>query len=240
MSEARYREAVFRTALVALALPALFACSGGSAGDVSGAPDGPSTSPHSPASQAGVPEARQLTPGELEDTLPSSSDMSAIFSPTGQDDAGKDNGKFLCGAALEHFDRRNTEARVGYGAQVGVSATRYSFDISQFDSPAVAVEQMKGLSDAIHSCATFRSGGDSYTVAPMSGVPSDADTVAVQVTTRSAGFAVAVNVLIVRTGSSLVASLAATIGLAAGSTVDDVGRLTQETVDRYETEAGIA
>jgi hypothetical protein len=51
---------------------------------------------------------------------------------------------------------------------------------------------------------------------------------------------VAVDVLLVRTGSSLVASRSATIGLAEGSTVDDLVRLSRETVDRYEAAAGIA
>jgi hypothetical protein len=229
-----------RTALLALALPALFACTGGSTDDASSAPAGPSTSRGSSGSEAAVPEAQQLTEAQLEDTLPSSSDMSAIFSPTEEDGSGKDDGSFLCGADVEHFDRRNAEARVGYGAQVGVSATRYSFAISQFDSPAVAVEQIQALGDAIDSCTTFASDGDTYMVAPMSAARRDDDTVAVQVTTKSAGFAVAVNVLVVRTGSSLVASLAATIGLAAGSTVDEVVRLTQETVERYEAEVGSA
>jgi hypothetical protein len=187
-----------------------------------------------------VPEAQQLTEAQLEDTLPPSSDMSAIFSPTEEDDSDQDDGSFLCGADVDHFDRRNAEAKVGYGAQVGVSATRYSFGISQFDSPAVAVEQIRALGDAIDSCTRFTSNGDTYAVAPMPAALSDEDTVAVQVTTRSAGFAVAVNVLMVRTGSSLVASLSATIGLAEGSTIDDLVRLSQETLDRYEAEAGIA
>jgi hypothetical protein len=187
-----------------------------------------------------MPEARQLTEAQLEDTLPSSSDMSAIFSPTEEDDSDKDDESFLCGTDVEHLDRRNAEAKVGYGAQVGLSATRYSFGISQFDSPAVAVEQIQALGDAIDSCTTFTSNGDTYTVAPMSAALSDEDTVAVRLTTKSAGFAVAVNVLMVRTGSSLVASLSATIGLAEGSTIDDLVRLSQETLDRYEAEAGIA
>ena len=187
-----------------------------------------------------MPVAQQLTEAQLEDTLPSSSDMSAIFSPTEGDDSHKSDESFLCGADVDHFDRRNAEAKVGYGAQVGMSATRYSFDISQFDSPAIAVEQIQTLGDAIDSCTKFTLNGDTYTVAPMSAALGDEDTVAVQLSTKSAGFAVAVDVLMVRTGSSLVASLSATIGLARGSTIDDLVRLTRETVDRYEAEAGIA
>ncbi len=231
---------VFRTALLALALPALFACSGGNTDDASGAPVGPSTSRDSPGSQAVVPEAQQLTEAQLKDTLPSSSDMPAIFSPTEEDASHKDDESFLCGTDVDHLDRRNAEATAGYGAQVGLSATRYSFGISQFDSPAIAVEQIQALGDAIDSCTKFTSNGDTYRVAPMPAARSDEDTVAVQLTTRSAGFAVAVDVLLVRTGSSLVASRSATIGLAEGSTVDDLVRLSRETVDRYEAAAGIA
>lgn len=228
---------VFRTALLALALPALFACSGGNSDDASGAPVGPSTS--SSGSEAVVPEAQQLTEAQLEDTLPSSSDMPAIFSPTVEDASHKDE-SFLCGTDVDHLDRRNAEARVGYGAQVGLSATRYSFGISQFDSPAIAVEQIQALGDAIDSCTKFTSHGDTYRVAPMPAALSGEDAVAVQLTTKSAGFAVAVDVLLVRTGSSLVASRSATIGLAEGSTIDDLVRLSRETVDRYEAAAGIA
>lgn len=181
----------------------------------------------------------QLTEAQLEDTLPTSSDMSAIFSPTQENQSGKDE-SFLCGADIDHFDRRNAEAKVGYGAQVGASATRYSFGISQFDTPAVAVEQIQALGDAIDSCTTFTSNGDTYAVAPLSATDGGDDTVAVQATAKSAGFAVAVNMLTVRTGSSVVVSLSATIGLAEGSTVDDVVRLSQKIVERYEAEAGIA
>jgi len=76
--------------------------------------------------------------------------------------------------------------------------------------------------------------------APFSGAGSDEDTIAVQATTRSAGFAVDVSMLMVRTGSSLVASLSSTVGLAEGSTIDDLVRLSQTTVHRYEAAAGIA
>jgi len=187
-----------------------------------------------------VAEAHQLTEAQLEDTLPTLSDMSTIFSPTTGDDSDEEDKSFLCGTDVDHFVHRNAEAHVGYGAQVGLSATRYSFGISQFDSPAVAVEQLQALGAAIDSCNRFISHGDTYTVGPMPAGRSGEDTVAVTLTTTSAGFAVAVNVLMVRTGSSLVASLSATIGLASGSTIDDLVRLTQETVDRYETAAGIS
>jgi hypothetical protein len=187
-----------------------------------------------------VAEAQQLTEAQLTDTLPTSSDMPAIFTPTKGDDSDEDDNSFLCGADVDHFAQRNAEAKVGYGAQVGLSATQYSFGISQFDSPAVAVEQIQAFGDAIDSCNRFTSHGDTYTVAPMSADRSGEDTVAVRLSTKSAGFAVAVNVLMVRTGSSLVASLSATIGLARGSTIDDLVRLTQETVDRYEMAAGIS
>jgi len=166
--------------------------------------------------------------------------MSAIFSPTQENQSGKDDESFLCGAGVDQLDHRNAEAKVGYVAQVGLSATRYSFDIGQFDSPAVAAEQIQALGDDIDSCSTFTANGDTYTVAPSSAAGSDEDTIAVQATTKSAGFAVAVNMLVVRTGSSLVASLSSTIGLAEGSTVDDLVRLSKETVDRYEAKAGIA
>jgi hypothetical protein len=185
-------------------------------------------------------QPQQLTETQLEDTLPTSSDMSAIFVPTQENQSGKKDESFLCGADVDHFDRRNAEAKVGYGAQVGLSATRYSFGISQFDSPAIAVEQIQALGDAIDSCTTFTSNGDTYAVAPLSAAGRGEDTVAVQATAKSAGFAVAVNMLMMRTGSSVVVSLAATIGLAAGSTVDDLVRLSQETVERYEAKAGIA
>src|SRR3954467_11679108 len=127
---------MFRTALLALALPALFACTGGSTDDASGVPVGPSTSRDSQGSAGVAPEAQQLTEAQLEETLPSSSDMSAIFSPVEEDDSDRGDENFLCGVDVDHLDRRNAEAKVDYGAQVGVSATRYSFGISQFDSPA--------------------------------------------------------------------------------------------------------
>lgn len=239
-SDPQYRGTVVRTALLALALPALFACSGGGDGDGSGAPAGSSASGGSHASGAAAPEPEQLTEAQLKDTLPSSSDMSTIFIPTDESDSGKDRGTFLCGTDVGRFDRRNAAAKVGYVAQVGISATRYSFAINQFDSPAIAAEQVQALGTAIDACRRFTSNGDTYTVAPMPATPSDGDTVAVQVTTRSAGFAVTVDVLVVRSGSSLVESLSATLGLAAGSTVDDVVHHSQETVDRYEAAAGIA
>jgi hypothetical protein len=229
---------VLRTALLALALPALLACSGGSTDGASGTPFEASRSGDSPVSEASAAEAQQLTEAQLKDTLPTLSDMPAIFSPTKSDGSDEEDKNFLCGADVDHFNQRNAEAKVGYGAQVGLSATQYSFGISQFDSPALAVEQLQTFGDVIDSCHKFTSHGDTYTVVPMSAGHSD-DTVAVRLTTKSAGFAVAVNVLMVRTGSSLVASLSATIGLARGSTIDDVVRLTQETVDRYEAEAGI-
>ena len=187
-----------------------------------------------------MPEAQQLTEAQLQDTLPTVGDMPAIFSPTEDGNSGEDDTSFLCGVDVDHLDQRNAEAEAGYGAQVGPSATRFSFRISQFDSPEVAVEQIRALGDAIDSCNKFTSNGDTYTVAPMSVGRSGDDTVAVTLTAKSAGFAVDVNVLMVRTGSSLVASLSATIGLARGSTIDDLVRLSQETVDRYEEEAGIA
>ena len=218
----------------------LLACSGGGTEDSYGASAGPSTSRDSAGSEAVARQPQQLTAGQLEDTLPTSSDMSAIFSPTQEDDSDKDDESFLCGVDVDRLDRRNAGAKVGYVAQVGVSATRYSFGISQLDSPALAVEQRRALAEAIDSCTRFTSNGDSYAVAPLSAAGGDENTVAVQATTKSAGFAVAVNVLIVRTGSSLVASLSATIGLAPGSTIDELLRLTEETVDRYEAEADIA
>jgi len=226
---------VLRTALLALALPALFACSGGSNDNPSGAPVGPSTS-----SDSLVREAQQLTEAELEDTLPTLSDMPAIFSPTKDDDSDEDDKSFLCGADVERFEQRNAEANVGYLAQVGVSATQFSFGVSQFDSAEVAVEQVQAFGDAMDSCDKFTSDGDTYTVAPMSAGRSGDDTVAVKLTAKSAGFAVGVNVVMVRTGPSLVMSLSATIGLARGSTIDDLVRLTEETVDRYEAAAGIS
>jgi len=231
---------VVRTALLAVALPALFACSGGSVDDASGGPVGSSTSRDSLGSQVVVPEAQQLTEAQLNDTLPSSTDMSAIFSPTKENDSDKNDEDFLCGADVGQFDGRNAEAKVGYSAQVGLSATRYSFGISQFDSAAIAVEQIQALGDVIDSCNKFILRGDTYAVAPISVALGDEDTVAVQLTAKSAGFAVTVDVLMVRTGSTLVASLSTTIGLAKGSTVDDLVHLTRETVDRYEAEAGIA
>jgi hypothetical protein len=166
--------------------------------------------------------------------------MSAIFSATKENDSDKNDENFLCGANVGQFDRRNAEAKVGYATQVGLSGTRYSFGINQFDSSAIAIEQIQALGDAIDSCNRFTSRGDTYTVAPISATLGDKDTVAVQLTTKSAGFAVTVDVLMVHTGSTLVASLSATIGLAKGSTVDDLVLLTRETVDRYEAEAGIA
>ncbi len=166
-------------------------------------------------------------------------DMSSIFSPTQANQPGKDDRSFLCGADVDHLDRSDAEAKVGYVAQVGLSLTRYSFRISQFDSPEVAVDQIQALGDAIDSCTSFTANGDTYTVAPFSVAGDDEDTIAVQATTKSAGFAVAVNMLMVRTGSSLVASLSATIGLAEGSTIDDLVRLSRETVDRYDAEAGV-
>lgn len=171
-------------------------------------------------------------------TLPRPSDLSAIFSPMREIRSGADAG-FLCGADVGDLDGRNAEATVGYAAQVGLSATRYSFGISQFDSPALAAEQIQALGDAIDPCTTFTANGDTYAVAPFSAARSDDDTVAVQATTRSAGFAVAVTLLLVRAGSSVVASLSSTVGLAAGSTIDDVVRLSDETVGRYEAEADI-
>jgi hypothetical protein len=165
--------------------------------------------------------------------------MSAIFTPARQTQSGTDE-SFLCGADVDHLGRSNAEATVGYVAQVGVSATRYSFAISQFDSPAVATEQIRALGDAVDSCTTFTANGDTYTVAPLSAAHGDEDRVAVQATSKSAGFAVAVDVLVVRTGSSVVSSLSSTIGLAEGSTVDDLVALSKQTVDRYETAAGVA
>ncbi|WP_344048150.1 hypothetical protein [Nocardioides panacihumi] len=231
---------MFRTALLALALPALFACSSHSTKDSSAASTGPSTSRDSAGSEAVVRQPQQLTGTQLEDTLPTSGDMSAIFSRTQESQSGRDYASFLCGADVDHPDRRNAEAKVGYVAQVGFSATRYSFGISQFDSPAVAVEQIQALGDAIDACTTFTANGDTYTVAPLSAPRSDEDTIAVQATTKSAGFAVDVSMLMVRTGSSLVASLSSTVGLAEGSTVDDLVRLSKATVGRYEAAAGIA
>ena len=187
-----------------------------------------------------MPDAQPLTEVELEDTLPTSSDMPAIFSPMEEDDSDEDDKSFLCGVDLDHFDQRNAKASAGYGAQVGVSATQFSFGISQFDAPELAVEQILALGDAIDACGRFTSGGDTYTVAPMPAGRIGDDTVAVKLTTKSAGFAVAVHVIIVRTGPVLVASLSATIGLAGGSTTDDLVRLTEETVDRYEAAAGIS
>ena len=185
-------------------------------------------------------QPQQLTETQLENTLPTSSDMSAIFSPTQENQSGKNDESFLCGADVDHFDHRNAAAKVGYGAQVGVSATRYSFGISQFDTPAVAVEQIQALGDEIDSCTTFTSNGDTYAVAPLPAADSGEDTIMVQATAKSAGFAVAVNMRIVRTGSSVVVSLSATIGLAEGSTIDDLVRRSHEIVERYEAEAGIA
>src|SRR4051812_8683578 len=130
--EAQYRGTVVRTALLALALPALLACSGGSAEDSSAASTGPATSRGSTGSEAVVRQPEQLTGAQLEGTLPRPSDMSAIFSATQENQSGKRDESFLCGADLDHLDRRNAEAKVGYVAQVGFSATRYSFDIRQF------------------------------------------------------------------------------------------------------------
>ena len=229
-----------RTALLALALPALIACSGGTTDDASGGPVGSSTSRDSLGSEVVVPEAQQLTEAQLQDTLPSSSDMSAIFSPAKEIDSDKDDESFLCGADVDHFDRRNAEAKAGYVAQVGLSATRYSFGISQFDSAAAAVEQIQALGGVIDSCNKFTLRGDIYTVAPISATIGDDDTVAVQLTAKSAGFAVTVDVVMVHAGSSLVSSLSSTIGLTEGSTIDDLVHLTRETVDRYGAEASIA
>jgi hypothetical protein len=237
-ARARYLATVLRTALLALALPALFACSGGSKDNPSDAPDGQSTSLDSPVPKASVPEAQQLTEAELEATLPPLGDMPAIFSATKDDDSAEDDTSLLCGADFE-FDQRNATASVGYGAQEGLSAQQFTFGLSQFDSPEVAVEQIQAFGDAIDSCDKYTSDGDTYTVAPMSTDRIGDDTVAVRVTTKSAGFAVAVNVIMVRTGPSLMASLSATIGLA-GSTIDDLVRLTEETVDRYEAAADIS
>lgn len=186
-------------------------------------------------------EAEQLTEDQLQNTLPTSADLPAIFTPTEGDDSRDDDKSFLCGVDVEDPGQRNARASVGYGAQVGVSATHFSFGISQFDSPEAAAAQIRATGRAIDSCDRFESHGDTYTVAPMrAAVGRGQDSVAVRLTARSAGFAVAVNVVLVRTGPSLVASLSATIGLAGGSTVDDLVRLTQDTVDRYEAAAGIA
>ena len=56
--------------------------------------------------------------------------------------------------------------------------------------------------------------------------------------TKSEGFDVSVNVVMTGTGPSVIVSLSASAGLT-GSTIDDLVRLTGETVDRYEAAAGI-
>ncbi|WP_180935084.1 hypothetical protein [Nocardioides ungokensis] len=229
---------MFRTAVLALALPALFACSSGNNDNSSNAPAGQTTTVDSPGPEVSVPEAQQLTEAELEDTLPTLGDMPAIFSPSKAED-DSEHKSFLCGADVEHFDQRNAEASVGYVAQQGLSAQQFTVGISQFDSPEVAAEQIRAFGDAIDKCNKYTSGGDTYTVRPMSAVRIGDDTVAARVTAKSAGFAVAVNVIMVRTGPSLVASLSATIGLAH-STIDDLVRLTEETVNRYEAAASIS
>jgi hypothetical protein len=185
-----------------------------------------------------VAGAQQLTVAQLKDTLPTSSDLPAIFSPTEDNTARGKRTTFLCGADLQ-FDQRNATAGVGYGAQGGLSAQRLTLDISQFDSPEVAAKRFQAFADAVGSCHRYTSDGDTYTVAPVSAGRVGDDTVAVEVTARSAGFAVAVDVIVVRTGPALLASLSATIGLA-GSTLDDLVRLTDATVDRYESAAGIS
>jgi hypothetical protein len=225
---------VWRAALLALVCPVLFACSGGN-GSPSDAPAGQSTSVGSSGRDASAPKARQLTVAELEDTLPTSTDMPAIFSPTKDDSSGDKNATFLCGTDLE-FDRRNATAGVAYGAQAGLSAQQFVFHISQFDSPEVAVRQIRAFRAAADSCDKYAVHVDTYTVARASVGRIGDDAVAVRVTAKSAGFAVAVNVVVVRTGPSVVASLSATIGLAA-STLDELVRLTEDTVDRYEAAA---
>jgi hypothetical protein len=227
---------VLRAALLGLAVPAVVACSSGGDPSPSDAPVGQSTSIDS--SGASAPDARQLTESELKGTLPTASDLPAIFFPTKDHGSDASDTGFLCGADLEP-DQRNATAGVAYGARGGLSAQQLTFDISQFDSRDVAVQQIAAFGHAVDACDRYTADGDTYTVVPVSTDRIGDDTVAVRVTAKSAGFAVAVNVIMVRSGPSLVASLSATIGLA-GSTLDSLVRLTADTVDRYEAAAGIS
>jgi hypothetical protein len=233
---------VIRIALIVLLLPALAACgSDGDKSDEAGRRSTlhTSTSGSSP-SMARTPEAKQLSQAELKAVLPSLEDLPAGYSPS-QDDAGddEDSKNFLCGADFRGAEGRNAKASTDYSAKEGLSAQQMTFAISQYDSPQVVKRQLQQFDNVVNKCDRFTSDGDTYTLAPMSAGRIGERTVAVKMTTKSEGFDVTINVIVVGTGPSLVTTLSANAGVA-GSTVGGLVRLTGETVDRYKSAAGIS
>ncbi len=160
------------------------------------------------------------------------------FSPS-KDDSDDDSKGFLCGADFKGDEGRSAKASVDFGAQEGLSAQEMTFAISQYDSTETVERQVQEFEDVVGKCHKFTTDGDTYTVTPMSAGQLGDQTVAAKMTTKSQGFDVALNVIVVRTGPSIVTSLSASAGLT-GSSVADLVKLTGETVDQYETAAGIS
>jgi hypothetical protein len=231
---------MLRTAVFALLLPALVSCGGNGdkADDAVSEPTTQAASHSSPPADP-TPATKQLSEAELNKVLPTLDDMPAGFSPSKDDSDDEDSKGFLCGADFNGVKLRNAKASVDYGAQEGLSAQQMTFAVSQYDSPEQVEEQVQQFADVVDTCDVFTSDGDTYTVTPMSAGRIGDHTVAVKMTTNSEGFDVTVNAIIVGTGPSLVAALSASAGLT-GSSVADLVRLTGETVNQYESAAGIS
>lgn len=181
-----------------------------------------------------------MTRGQLKTVLPTLDDLPAGFSPSKDQSKSEESSKdFLCGADFNGEQGRIAKEGTDYGAQEGLTAQQVTFGISEYNPAEIVRKQGRQFTNVVQKCEKFTSEGDTYTLTPMSAGRMGNRTVAAKMTTKDQGFDVTVNVIVVGAGPSLVTSLSASAGLT-GSTVDDLVRLTRETVDRYESAANIS